>query len=254
MILFISDTHCYYHIINEQIAYAEQELGVDVSCVVHLGDFGIYRPNLHDYFVRKKQRFLRPLYFIEGNHEDFVSFTWLVKKYQAHFVHLPRAAVTEIDGFRMLSLGGSAYMDAMNTQQGAVITDQQIDACLSVDPASVDLVITHDCPVGIGVPNTPGLECFGETGFPRSDEIAAHFKPKLWVFGHHHKWFEARTAHTAYYGLNGSWKGFGLLDTDGGFRVVEHRVPWGKTPLVERILMRLKIIRPDSPPTAKKKN
>jgi predicted phosphodiesterase len=249
MILVISDTHCYYNIVNKQIEYAEKTLGVSVSCVLHLGDLGVFKSKLHDFFVRKGGRFSRPLYFIEGNHEDFDAFSRLMEKYDGtYFTYLPRATVHTIEGYRFLSLGGSAYMDAMNTQHGAIITDYNINDCLAIAPESVDIILTHDCPVGIGVGNTRGLECFGTTGFPRSDELAAHFRPKLWLFGHHHKWHAYDDRTTSYYGLSGSWNGFALLGGGYHFQIVENTVPWEKTPFIDRILMKCRLINPDEPP------
>ena len=247
MILVTCDTHCYYGTINQQLAYAENVLGHDISCIIHLGDFGLYKSHLHDFFIKKGQRFMRPLYCIDGNHEDFNALEKLTKKYQAFFTYLPRGTVHRIEGYRFLALGGAAYMDSMLTEQGAIITDQQINACLAFARAEVDIILTHDCPTGIGVPSTPGLSHFGATGFPRSQELAAHFQPKLWLFGHHHKWFSCTDSHTAYYGLEGAWKGFGLLDANFQLTIIKHRLAWEKTPFIEKLLAKLKIIRPDGP-------
>ena len=90
MILVTSDTHCYYDTINQQVEYAEAVLNNAISCVIHLGDFGIYKANLHEYFIRKGKRFIRPVYFIEGNHEDFQAFPRLTEKYRDFFTYLPR--------------------------------------------------------------------------------------------------------------------------------------------------------------------
>ncbi len=247
MILIVTDTHCYFDIINKQIEYAEESLGIPVSSIIHLGDFGIYKSHLYDFFIKRGKRFLRPLYFIDGNHEDFNSFENLVWKYKDFFSYLPRASVNTIEGYRFLSLGGTAYMDSAATQRGAIITDKQIDECLSIPGDDVDIILTHDCPSGIGVPNTPGLGYYGETGFKRSSELADHFKSKLWLFGHHHKWFTYRDTYTTYHGLSGIWKGFGLLDGNYQFRIVEHKIDWEETSFIDKILMKIKILNPDHP-------
>lgn len=248
MILFISDTHCAYHLINMQIEYAQEELGIPVSCVIHLGDFGIFRPQLYDYFIRKKGSFLKPVYFIEGNHEDFDAFDSLMKRYNnIFFKHLPRSTVTEIEGYKFLSLGGSAYMDAMTTPTASVIKDHHIDDCLNIPPENVDIIISHDCPQGIGVPNSPGLEVYGQTGFPRGDELANHFSPKLWIFGHHHKWFELNRDETRYLGLSGSRRGFALLGENFDFMIINHSIPFRKASLLRKFLTFMRILRPSGP-------
>ena len=245
MILVISDTHTCYETINQQIEHAENSQGVYISCVVHLGDIGIFKPELHNFFIKQGRRFIRPVYFLEGNHEDFDAMPWLVKKYRKFFTHLPKGAVHSIRGYRFLCLGGAAYMDSMITQQGAVITDRHIDSCLTIDREKVDIILTHDCPGGIGVPNSLGLEYYGDTGFERGDELAHHFKPKLWLFGHHHKWFECYDTHTKYYGMAESWNGFGLLGDNYQFKVVHNRVQveTKPRPFIDRLLVKLKIIR-----------
>lgn len=247
MILLTSDTHCQYQFINKQIEHAEFLIKEPITSVIHLGDFGIYKSSLNHFFKKDRNRFLRPVYVIDGNHEDFNALPSLTRKYEDYFIYLPRGTVHFIDGYRFLALGGSSYMDAMNTQKGAVITDQQIERSLAIPASDVDILITHDCPINIGVPNTPGCEGFGPTGFPRSDELAAHFRPRLWLFGHHHKWFEYKDIHTCYYGLADTWKGFGLLDQDFKFSFVKRLMPWAKTPFIEKMLIMLKIIRPGEP-------
>ncbi len=244
MILVTSDTHSCYDYINKQIEYAEGVLCLSIACVVHLGDFGIFRTDLYDFFNKQKKRFSRPVYFIEGNHEDFDALPWLTKKYKEHFTHLSRGSVHSLAGYKFLCLGGAAYMDSMITQRAAIISERHINECLSIEPEHVDIILTHDCPVGIGVPNSPGLEHYGQTGFPRSDELAEHFRPKLWLFGHHHKWFEYRDGQTTYYGLPEIWKGFGLLDGNYQFKMVEHPLqkPEKETSLIDRFLIKLKII------------
>ncbi len=246
MIMIVSDTHCYYEMVNYQIEYAEEVLGHTISCVIHLGDFGIYKSHLKDYFRRRGQSFLKPLYFIDGNHEDFNHIDKLVKKYEDFFTYLPRSTVHSIEGYRFLALGGAAYMDSMITERGAVITNQQINEALKFPEDAVDIIITHDCPENIGVPNTPGMAHFGDTGFPRSGELSSRYKPKLWFFGHHHKWFCSDDEYTNYFGLSGIWRGFGLLDDNYNFTMITHKVEWAETPFIEKILIKLKIIRPDS--------
>lgn len=246
MIMIVSDTHCYYEMVNVQINYAQNTLGYEITSVIHLGDFGIYKWHLKDFFIKRKERFLKPVYCIDGNHEDFNHLHKLTEKYRDFFTYLPRGSLHNIEGYRFLALGGAAYMDSMITEKGAVITDRQIERSLSFPPDSVDIIITHDCPTGINVPNTPGFEHFGQPGFPRSDELASRYKPKLWFFGHHHNWHDYSDTHTDYYGLSGIWKGFGLLDDSYNFTMINHKIEWAESPLIERILIKLKIIRPDS--------
>ncbi|MBW2100755.1 MAG: metallophosphoesterase [Deltaproteobacteria bacterium] len=222
MILIIGDIHGRYKTINEQIIYAEEHCDARVSAVIQLGDFGIYKRSLAQYFNGIPERnFKRPVYVIDGNHEDFVYLDILTEKYKDHFTYLPRCAVNNIKGYNFLSLGGSAYMDPVNTPPGATLNDEDIEKCLSYRPDDVDIIISHDCPLGIGVPGTPGFEYCDPIGFFRSDEIKEHFKPKIWFFAHHHKWFNHDDGKTQYYGLHLALNGFALLDDNYDLKIIK---------------------------------
>ncbi|RCK79014.1 MAG: hypothetical protein OZSIB_0565 [Candidatus Ozemobacter sibiricus] len=222
MLLLITDVHCQYHLIDEQVAYAEQLCGQAVAQVVVLGDFGLFAHTLYDFFRRAGRRFARPVSFLEGNHEEFDAFADLVGEYRDCFTWLPRASVHTLDGHRVLALGGAAYMDAMTTPRGCEIRAEDIAACLALPAGSVDVVLSHDCPQGIGMTNAPGFGHFGPPGFAGGREIAAHLQPRLWIFGHHHRWFDRTHGATRYLGLPESWKGFALLGHHGDLRVIDH--------------------------------
>lgn len=224
MILIIGDVHGQFRVINEQIRFAAENLGVNARAVIVLGDMGIYREPLHRFFDLEKGSFPLPVYFIDGNHEDFAHFSSLVHEYEQHIKWLSRSQVNEICGIRFLSLGGACYMDALNSPSGSEIKDCEIDSCLCRSKEEVDAILTHDCPSGIGVPNAPGFEYYGPPGFARSQELIEHFRPQKWFFGHHHRWFKNQLGGTEFYGLPESWKGFGLLNKNMEFSTHENEV------------------------------
>lgn len=224
MILIIGDVHCQFHVINEQIRYAENKLGKTIDAVVVLGDMGIYESPLKNYFYKGKNVFLRKVYFLEGNHEEFAKFCSLINEFAQYMTYLPRGHVTKICDIRFLSLGGASYMDAMITPSGSEIMDHDIDKCLEHEEIDVDLVVSHDCPSGIGVTSAPGLEYYGEPGFIRGKELIERFRPKKWFFGHHHRWFSQKIQGTYFFGLPESWKGFGLLDEQLNYESVKNAV------------------------------
>ena len=223
-LLLLSDVHGHYHVIEAQIDHARRELGCPVERVIVAGDFGLFGPDLHAFFRRRRRRFAVPVAFIEGNHEDFRDFAALARDYADVITHLPRASVQQLGPWQALCLGGARYMDAWSTPRGCEITDQDIAACLDWPAGSVDLVITHDCPCDIGVPNSPGLEHYGAPGVPELNQVATHLRPRLWFFGHHHRWHEHQSDGTRYVGLPQSWEGYCLLDGQGEVRRVEHTV------------------------------
>lgn len=226
MILFISDIHCSYDLINQQIRHAEATAGEPIESVVVVGDLGLFASHLHSYFQLRKERFIRPVAFIEGNHEEFEEFDDLTERYSEHLTHLPRGSVQRVGGFRVLCIGGTKYMDAMTTPRRAEVTDADIDQALSHPADGVDVVISHDCPAGIGVRNTSGFEHYGPPGLDRGLEIARRYQPRLWIFGHHHKWHRHEDEHTRYFGLSQGWNGYGLMKKDGSFSIVEHHLEY----------------------------
>lgn len=222
MILLIGDIHCQYHEIERQVEYAEEYLNITVSNVIQLGDFGVYRDQLKKKFGGNPGLvFKKPVGFIDGNHEDFYNLKRLVHKYESFFTHYPRGTLKKIGNYNFLFIGGASYMDPVNTPPGAVVKKGDIEKCLSYSPDSVDIVVSHDCPTGIGVDGTPGFEYCGETGFKGSREIIDKYKPKLWFFAHHHKWYQLSDKRTDYFGLDMANNGFILLDDN--FSVQEVR-------------------------------
>jgi len=234
-ILLLSDVHGHYRVIEAQLAHASEQVARGVSRVVVAGDFGLFGPDMHAYFRRAGRRFAAPVAFIEGNHEDYREFPDLVRQYADVVTHLPRATVQHVGPWRALCLGGARYMDAWSTPRGCEITELDIAACLARPAGEVDLVISHDCPCGIGVPNSPGLEHYGPPGVPGLERVAARLRPRLWFFGHHHRWHDHQADGTRYIGLPQSWQGYCLLHADGGVRMVEHEVALPSRPRWYRI-------------------
>lgn len=221
-LLLLGDVHARFGVIAAQIEHAREVAGALPCGVVIAGDLGLFGDDLRRHFRRQGLRFPVPVSFIEGNHEDFRDFAALVAGYADVLTHLPRATVHLLGPWRALGLGGARYMDAMTTPRGCEITERDIDACLALPPGAVDLVVSHDCPCGIGVPGTVGFEHLGPPGVPGFERIAARLQPRLWVFGHHHRWHEQEKLGTRYLGLPESWHGYCLLDRDGTLRRIDH--------------------------------
>ena len=115
-------------------------------------------------------------------------------------------------------------MDPVNTPSGAVISEEDIQACLSHPPEHVDIILTHDCPSGIGVPGNPEFDYCGPTGFPGSELIRKYFTSKTWLFAHHHQFFEYADEHGTCLGLPEAHNGFAMMDKKGKITMVEHKI------------------------------
>jgi hypothetical protein len=229
-ILLVSDIHSRYGVICGQIAHARETLGREVEQVLVLGDFGMFGPNLHDFFRRDGRRFAVPVSFIEGNHEDFQAFDQLVRDYADVVTYLPRNSVHEFGGWRWLCIGGARYMDAWSTPGGCEIRDEDINRCVGHPPGSIDFVISHDSPTGIGVTSHADLGHLGNPGVEGLARVAEHLKPRGWFFGHHHRWHENEHGGTRFLGLPQSWEGYALLDGNGEVERVEHEIALPRRP------------------------
>lgn len=232
-ILIISDIHTRFQVINQQVVHAQTAGGHDIRQVFVLGDFGFFQDKLRDYFRRQGNSFIRPVACIEGNHEDHGRVTALAAEYADVFTYVPRGNVQLMNPWRGLCIGGAKYMDAAITPRGAEITADDIDKCLLYEPEEVDLILSHDCPTGLGVPGAPGMEHYGEPGESRLAVLADHLHPRWWFFGHHHRWFEAHINGTHFVGLPESWLGYVLLHSSGEVEIVKCELdialkPWWK--------------------------
>jgi len=177
--LLVSDLHSHYHVIDAHITHARQTLGRSVDQVRVLGDFGLFGPNLHDFFRRDGRCFALPVAFIEGNHEDFKNFDNLVRDYADVVTYLPRNSVHQFGAERWLCIGGAQYMDAWSTPPGCQITGRDITRCLENPSGSIDIVISHDCPTNIGVTSEAEFGHLGQPGIAGLARVARGSAPEL---------------------------------------------------------------------------
>ncbi len=236
IILLLSDIHAHYGVIDAQMVHAEQRFGRPVTQALVLGDLGLFGPDLHAHFRRGRQRFPRPVAFIEGNHEDYGAFDQLVRSYADVITHLPRGSVHAFGAWRWLCIGGARYMDSRSTPSGCEIRAADVAACLAHAPGSVDVVVSHDCPTGIGVTSDAGLRHLGPPGVADLARVAAHLRPRWWFFGHHHRWHEHAADGIRYIGLPESWRGYAAVAGDETVHLVRHEVPLPPRPRWWRFL------------------
>ncbi len=133
--------------------------------IVHCGDFGyLFRPH---FLVRLNEALMVlgiHLMFVEGNHEDHV---WLnrqpigrpgLRQLTDFIWHLPRGFRWRWAGIQFLALGGAHSVDAGWRRKGGQlwqpeerITAEQ--AALVRAGGPVDVLVSHDCPAGVDIPD-----------------------------------------------------------------------------------------------------
>jgi Icc-related predicted phosphoesterase len=157
-------------------------------CVGDVADVeGVYEP------------FDSPLYWIKGNNENFDRIA--SADLPANLHHIPNGTLHVIEGARVAGLGGT-YAPTMyevspselphpkkGTAKATELADRrrhfvraEVEACKRLK--EVDVLLTHEAPRPFRV---KGIDA-GKT--PINDVLAA-MRPRLHLFGHHHRFAEA---------------------------------------------------------------
>jgi len=199
--------HQFYHVLQKVI----EEYGISVA--IQVGDFGISKKAIR--MLDALDGFPIPVYFVDGNHEDF-RFLWramkkgINKKWEKEYnlYYQPRGSTLEIQGVKLGFFGGALHIGRpQKIIKGNVITTDELNrAVIAFSRFSPDILVTHSCPAGIGV-GMQGLEIHywgvvnhilmaGFDPGPKADcgEIQHALlwnqmsqRPKLWVYGHFHE-------------------------------------------------------------------
>ena len=160
-----------------------------------------------------------PLYWIKGNNENFDAIA--VRDVPANLHFLENARPEDIDGLRVAGLGGTLAPTWYDTpaaglpypgQRGArgVRDDKrrhfvrdEVDVCKAL--RGVDVFLTHEAPR----PYRIGRMDAGKTPV---NEVLAAMKPRLHLFGHHHRYTEQQSQGVRSVGLDLVSRSYLLID------------------------------------------
>lgn len=150
MIRIYGDVHGLLGLFFEQV----NRLGPEYE-VVQLGDFGWWPTILREHEAAVKydmqDALERRVYFIDGNHEHFPSLwaagRYVVNEIMPNLVYIPRGEILELDGRKILFIGGGESPD-MNWRTEGVNwfreeTITYADVMRIDQNAQVDMMITH---------------------------------------------------------------------------------------------------------------
>lgn len=148
------------------IDYAAQH---ECDTIVQCGDFGFWCDTPETTrFLSSLQADLEhhgiTLYWIDGNHEDHdrLQRMTLGLNFPTHtagydrILYLPRGYRWQWWGKTWMSVGGAVSVDRLDRTEGKswwpaeTLTDEQIAHCCR--PGGVDVIVAHDCPIGIDIP------------------------------------------------------------------------------------------------------
>jgi hypothetical protein len=212
-IAFVGDVHgCVFHALGA-LATLWYRRKLELDAVIQVGDLGAYpsaqrmdgasgrflsdNPAQGDFFrilnpspwtangVSRAMRVLPPVHFVSGNHEDH---QWLSEMHSAAgnapvvpvdplgvFHHVACGNLVKLAGQRIAFLGRVECPGAMDFDEVAYAK------LLSRDPGSVDILVTHECPYGIGQGWKGQIQ-----GSPKLTQLIEHLQPRVHVSGHYH--------------------------------------------------------------------
>ena len=158
----------------------------------------------------KYEPFPAPLHFIKGNNEGFDALAG--GQLPANLYYLPNGTLRTVGGVRTAGFGGtfapSWYETAAanlphprkGTQKATELADkrrhfvrEEVDACKALE--RLDVFMTHEAPR----PYRVGRMDAGKTPV---NEVLAAVKPRLHLFGHHHRFSEQESQGVRSVGLD----------------------------------------------------
>lgn len=226
-VCFLGDVHgCLDH-----MAYAIQTAAIDYEChcVIQLGDFGLNWPGSEGKaFTKEISRLLdtfnTPLFWIEGNHDNYDDLYSRainasgMRQMKPRIFHIPRGHSFEVGGKRILGIGGAYSVDKdsripyVSWWPEELITYADIDRALQTPRP--DIIVTHDCPevVPYKLILPRGRYPIAEARSQRVllDHVYDEFHPEWWLHGHYHRSYSWRSDDgTNFIGLSQEYTGRG---------------------------------------------
>lgn len=151
MLAVVGDIHGEFWRLQDIVRKIEQNK--QITAIIQVGDFGYYPDRLR---MLRQCQFNIPVYWIDGNHEDFELFVHFTEITEVHdnCFYVPRGTVMELDGKTVGFMGGAGSIDKFlraryNAHWSPLenITDEQF--ARMNDVASVDVLITHTPPQSV---------------------------------------------------------------------------------------------------------
>jgi hypothetical protein len=195
---FVGDIHGYY----EHLARIAAK--TDAAAVVQVGDLGIM-PGA-GYKLPGNLSFAKPTYFIEGNHDDLDAILAMDFGTIPGLDYLRRGSCFTWGGRVFSFLGGADSIDKYARTEGVDWFRNEIpteDDVLRLVEAQPEVVVTHTCP-GVVAYEAWGMyvQCPLARAFDNAITMFPEFRPKLWIFGHHHKPFHGEVNGIEFHGLS----------------------------------------------------
>lgn len=221
MILVIGDLHGLYVYLNELMKKYKDCLEMVLS-VGELGYFPGFDKRPMDKLIVHREF---PIYFCDGNHEDFVFLRSLQDGRSGKNIFYMRRGSLKIlpDGRTVLFMGGAFSTDWPNRKVGVdwfpeYETIQESDL-IGLPNVPVDIVISHTAPTLFPAITDSGNTAVNDGNYydpsrEALDYVFEKYHPKEWYFGHFHNYKEGY-----FEGCN--WTELSNVPKDGWYKVLE---------------------------------
>lgn len=195
-VLILGDVHGCWGDLNIVMARA-LKLVPDIDYFVQVGDFGYAWPGSKPFTFLKtfwegsdlKKAKSIPFLWLDGNHENHNQLDLDGGAYQPDMIYQPRGSVVNFGEAKAMFFGGASSIDKEYRIQDKSWWPQesiqygQVMKALESDE-SFDMIFSHEFPLSF--PYGSYKKEFGRGDKQALDAIREKFKPKFWVFGHHH--------------------------------------------------------------------
>jgi predicted phosphodiesterase len=168
-----------------------------------------------------------PLYWIKGNNENFDAIA--SGDLPAGLHHIANGTIETVMGVKVAGLGGT-YAPTMyqlraadlphprkGTVQATALADrrrhfvrEEVDACARL--TDVDILLTHEAARPYVIGHGPGGRPGNDAGKTPINEVLAAMKPRLHLFGHHHRFTEQERQGVRSVGLDLVSKSYVLIE------------------------------------------
>lgn len=196
-ILILGDTHGQWGDLNIVIARALRK-HPDITAFVQVGDMGYAWPGgqpfkflktyMDDALLEKAES--TPFYWLDGNHENHDQLDADGGAYQPNMIYQARGSIRELDeGKRAMFFGGASSIDKSMRIEGKSWWPQesikygQVLSALQ-QPGPIDIMFSHEYPSAFQYRSYE--DNFGKGDQDALEALRLNFRPKFWIFGHHH--------------------------------------------------------------------